>query len=394
MNLNFLKYLSGATLLCLSLTGCEVLGLNKSNNYVVSGSQGKSSEVTSAGAPSNNISSSANSASKSTAPLAPPKKDKVASKSDDTAVQKANVSKPVKNKKKKDKERGETSNKVTKDELMQARRESVELENGGEPTVIIAPETEKTSTEQLTVSNPMPDEFTINGEWTIYSVRNNVLTDEERPYITFDLKQKRFYGNNGCNYINGDIIVGGNAELRLDNFIATMKTCQDVPYEYLINLAVSDVRSYAVRQDGSITFLDLKDGAGKTILVLRRHNMDYLNGAWKIVKLNGKEMTGENADASIAIDITNLGVHGTSGCNRFNGKLFIDPDKRRSLQFADIATTRMMCGPDSRETELLLALESVESAHRIGPDTIVMTSPDGSDLLELVKIQQRDFMEE
>ncbi len=246
------------------------------------------------------------------------------------------------------------------------------------------------------VYNPNLDkEFTINGEWTIYSVRGNVVTGEERPYITFDLAAKRFYGSNGCNYINGDLVEGADHTLRLDNMITTFKMCQDTQFEYLINLAVSDVTSYSARIEGPITFLDLLDGKStRPVLVLRRHNMDFLNGAWKVETLNGSPLeTADGDSASLTINITDLQLHGTTGCNLLNGQIFIDPDKKHSLQFVDIATTRMMCPPDSRETEFLLALESVESAIPTGPDTVELTSPEGKQLFTLTRIQLPDSAE-
>lgn len=239
------------------------------------------------------------------------------------------------------------------------------------------------------VYNPNLDKnFTINGEWTIYSVRGNVVTGEERPYITFDLEAKRFYGNNGCNYVNGDLEVGKDGALHLGNMISTMKMCSDAEFEYLINLALDAVTAYSARVEGPITFLDLLDGKStQPVLVLRRHNMDFLNGAWKVDTLNGTPLVTPDGDAaSITINVADLQLHGTTGCNRLNGRIFIDPDKQRSLQFIDIATTRMMCPPDSRETEFLLALESVESARMTSSDTVVLTSPEGDELFTLTRI--------
>lgn len=233
------------------------------------------------------------------------------------------------------------------------------------------------------------DEFNINGEWTIYSVRGNLVSGEERPYITIDLPAKRFYGNNGCNYINGNLEVAPGRELRFTNMIATMKMCQNDQYQYLINLALNDVVKFVPRFENPITFLDLKDTTGRVILVLRRHNMDFLNGAWKVEELNGQKLVQED-DATMTFDTTDLKIHGTTGCNIFNGDLFIDPDKTNSLQIIGLATTKMMCGPDSRETEFLVALEDVETAKALDANTVVLYSSDGSPLFKLSKLELRD----
>jgi len=232
-------------------------------------------------------------------------------------------------------------------------------------------------------------EFSLNGEWTIYSVRGNVITGEERPYVTFDIPANRFYGNNGCNVINGDLRVGPDRMVKLGNMISTMKMCQDDQYQYLINLALSDVVSYTPRRDRHETFLDLEDSSGRTILVLRRHNMDFLNGAWKVVELNSTPLVQEG-DATMTFDTTDLRIHGTTGCNIFNGELFIDPDKTSSLQVMKLATTRMGCPPDSRETEFLLALESVESAKSLSGDEVALYDTDGRLLFKLVRMELRD----
>lgn len=237
--------------------------------------------------------------------------------------------------------------------------------------------------------NAVPEDFSVNGEWTIFSVRGNEVSGEERPYVTFDLPAKRFYGNNGCNYINGSLAVDANRAIKFDDMISTMKMCQDDQFQYLINLALADVVSYSARQVKHETFLDLKDDAGRTILVLRRHNMDFLNGAWKVTDLNGSPLVQED-EATMTFDTVDLKIHGTTGCNIFNGELFIDPDKTTSLQILKLATTRMACPRDSRETEFLLALESVETAKPQGADTVVLYDTEGKAVFKLKKIELRD----
>ena len=216
-------------------------------------------------------------------------------------------------------------------------------------------------------------------------MRGNIVGGEERPYVNFDLAAKRFYGSNGCNYINGDLRLDGHLQIALENIITSMKMCQDAEYEYLINLALSDVRLFAVRPDGSETYLDMKGDDGNTILILRRHNMDFLNGAWLITGVNGAEISGGD-DATLTINIPDLKIHGSTGCNIYNGELFIDPDKRRSMQFARITTTRMACPDQDRETEILLALEEVEHARLTEKDRVEMYGKDGRLLLTLSRL--------
>ena len=359
MKSNYYIAASLGIVLTAGLCGCSVF--DKSPKHVVQGSEGKvtaeRTEVTSDG------------------PVLTPPKGDVAGKDQGTVK---GGSKAVKNKKQKG-----DAQAVSQRELAAARKEAAQGNSLG------ATVDTKSGNAGTTVKRSLPADFTINGEWTIYSVRGNVITGEERPYVNFDLAAKRFYGSNGCNYINGDLSTGDKDAIRMDNMITTMKMCQDAPFEYLINLAVSDVRGYSARQEGPLTFLDLKGADGRTVLVLRRHNMDFLNGAWKIIELNGTPLTpvaGEDP-ATMTINIPDLKIHGTTGCNIFNGELFIDPDKVDSMQFMNIVTTRMGCPPGSHETEFLLGLEGVETAKSTGKDTIAMYSTDGKEIFKMVRIE-------
>ena len=350
------------------LTGCSIF--DKSEKYVVTGSQGKVSAEREVVVPEG--------AQNADGPVLTPPKEGATQKHAPSA---SSGKKAVKNKKNKDKGQG-----VSQNELAGARGNS-DLTADSEPVG-----TENSTPAQAPDTGTLPADFTVNGEWTIYSVRGETVTGEERPYITFDLAANRFYGSNGCNIINGNIKLGEKGAMRLSEVISTMKMCQDAPFEYLINVALDDVRSYTPRQEGSITFLDLKGASGNVTMVLRRHNMDFLNGAWKVLTLNGTPLEQED-DATMTINIPDLKIHGTTGCNIFNGTLFIDPDKRRSMQFADIATTRMMCPPDSRETEFLLALESVESARQTGENIITMYDNEGAELFTMERIPMRPDQE-
>lgn len=350
------------------ITGCSLL--EKSGAVKQKGSEGTVTE-----APAGSTTA--------VKPLAPPSKKKKSTSASSDKNRKNQ--KGVKNTKKSNKQKAEAA-KEQKQLLKETGDAPSKRESIDQPTVIPTPNGGQAHQHEPLLQTPeVPADFSINGEWTIYKVRGNMVGGEERPYVTFDLPAKRFYGSNGCNYINGDLKLEGRYRISLENMITSMKMCQDAEYEYLINLALSDVRSFAVRPDGSETYLDMKSGNGTTILILRRHNMDFLNGAWLITELNGTELKGEE-DATITINIPDLKIHGSTGCNIFNGELFIDPDKRRSMQFAKITTTRMACPDQNREMELLLALEEVEHARLKDKDTVEMYGKDGEVLLELTRL--------
>ena len=230
------------------------------------------------------------------------------------------------------------------------------------------------------------DASQLEGEWTVWTVGGKKVTGENRPYINFSTGEGRMYGNNGCNTINADFTTGDGQTLTFGNMLSTMMACADAPFEQAINQALDNVRYFSVTKQGHEIYLDLLNSGKESLMVLRRHNMEFLNGAWTPVEINGK--ANHNEEVRMVIDIAEQKLHGRTGCNLVNGTLYIDPDKTNSIQFLDLASTRMMCDRESMATEtaMLVALESVEHAKKGKNGTVVMTDKDGKTVLVLKSI--------
>ncbi len=249
-----------------------------------------------------------------------------------------------------------------------------------------APKTETVKSPVSTGSQASVPVENLGGEWTIYTVGGNKVTGENRPYINFSMDDHRIYGSNGCNIINGDFATPSGTSLKISNVISTMMACPDAKLEQAINKGLDAVRSYSLVKKGHEFYLDLKNSNGVTVMTLRKHNMDFLNGTWEVKSINGKEYN--NPDMEMVIDIQEQKLHGNSGCNIMNGSLSINPDKSNSIQFLDIATTRMMC-PEANmkaETALLVALESVEYAKKGKNDTVIMSDKNDQPIIILKKV--------
>lgn len=227
---------------------------------------------------------------------------------------------------------------------------------------------------------------TLNGEWTVAEVNGAKVTGEDnRPYINFSVAEKRFYGSNGCNILNGDFVVKGT-DLTFENVISTQKACHEAPFEYEINYTIGQVKSYMVDRIGNEYYLSLFDANKVQTMVLRKHNMDYLNGAWQVVTIENTSCDGEGIQ--MVIDIPELKLHGNSGCNIVNGQLLIDPDKENSIQFHQLISTLKSCPNQSLETAFFVALEKVESAKKGEDNTVLMYDKNGAIVLVLKRLQQ------
>ena len=224
----------------------------------------------------------------------------------------------------------------------------------------------------------------LEGEWTVSLVNGEKVTGDERPFIYFETAQSRFYGNGGCNVINGSFELDGN-KLVFTDMLSSMRMCENAPFEYQINYALSQAATCSVAQKGHETYLTIFDGAKTKILELRKHNMDYLSGVWQIVGVSGEECDDEAL--KLVIDIPEMRLHGNVGCSIVNGMLLIDADKSNSIQFMQLITTMKSCPDQEREMAILIALEEVEQAQPVSDEMVVLADKNGKELLKLRKIE-------
>ncbi len=245
-----------------------------------------------------------------------------------------------------------------------------------------------TTQQQISDDQIRLSEKVLSGEWNIYKVDGKeIRTEEDHPYINFSITDNRFYAFNGCNILNGDFTVKSGQLIEFSNMLATQKACQDSGYEYAINQAMGKVRSYSLAKRGQEFHLNLHDKDHLTVLTLRKHNLDFLNGAWRVSHINGEVCRIQ--DMQLLIDIPERRLHGNTGCNVLNGELSEDPDKVSSIQFQNIVTTRAACPDQAVETALLIALEEVETARRGHDKTAVLIDKNGRTLLVLTPVLRR-----
>ncbi len=243
--------------------------------------------------------------------------------------------------------------------------------------------------EEKTSSAPVKSNFdatAIGGEWTVYSLKGKRIHGESRPTLNFNLEDHRLYGNNGCNIINADFSVSSPDNITISNLLSTMMLCPDAPYENAINEAINATNHFSVTHRGQEYYLDMLNAQHKSVMTLRKHNMDFINGPWTIIEIEGDPI--DNPDVRMVIDIPEQSIHGHTGCNIFNGELLIDPDKSKSIQFSNIGVTRMLCpDPISKiETAFLVSLEKVEYAHKGKDDTIIFSDKQDNPIIVLKKI--------
>ncbi len=237
-------------------------------------------------------------------------------------------------------------------------------------------EIKSTKNEMIATSN------ILNGKWIIYSAKNKTTAGDDRPYIIFDEATKTMYANNGCNTLNAEYKLN-NSFIEFENLLSTQRYCHDAQYELEINEAIANVKYIKVKEIGSEFYLTFYDINNHSLMVLRKPNLEFINGTWKIIKVNNTNC--KNKDLELALDLEDLKVHGRVGCNIVNGSLLLDASKPNSIMFLDLISTMMSCPDMALETEILIALEKTES-YKKGKynKSLVLYDKDNKAILELI----------
>lgn len=208
----------------------------------------------------------------------------------------------------------------------------------------------------------------LHGEWIAYKVGNQMVEGSDRPYVIFNSEKGqgngnfvKFYANDGCNIVNGafDITTTGKM-VKAGELISTLRFCPDATYEMGMTLALNDVAKYELDKMGDDYLLNMKGANDSTLMVLRKYDLNFINGAWGVTHINGQAVP-DGSELTLIIDTPEQKIHGSVGCNTMNGRINLSPDSQNAISFSNMITTRMTCPDIKTEQSLLEALSKVAS---------------------------------
>ena len=237
---------------------------------------------------------------------------------------------------------------------------------------------------EVAITNPAQQLY---GEWDIITLRKKKVYTMERAYLYLDFAGgNKVYGNNGCNTINGIFQLKGN-ELMFSNFISSERSCHNVTNEKTIMHGLADVRRYTLTTQYNAQYLNLMNSKGNVVLVLKRHNLDAMNGAWLVKEIDSENVSEQNM--RLVIDAVEQTIHGDTGCNIINGIITLDHTKDMAIQLEDLHSYQHECESIDQETSLLLALEKTESCKRINQNEMALLDNKGTIVMMLQRIYLR-----
>lgn len=228
------------------------------------------------------------------------------------------------------------------------------------------------------------NENAMNGEWNIVEIQGNPVQAESQPFIGFDTKEGRVYGNSGCNQMMGAFTFSAPNHLELGDMASTMRACPNMDTERQVLEALASVKSLKCSGKTLVLY-----GADKEPVMLLQKRFEVvplssLKGDWRVVSLYGAALPeGMETVPALNFDVTANRVTGNSGCNRLSGAINHDGADENSISFGNVASTRMACPDMDTENQVLSALNSVRSYGLLDNGRLALMSEGGTIVLEL-----------
>lgn len=240
-------------------------------------------------------------------------------------------------------------------DVVMAKKKKDKKDNKPAPEVIFEPKIEE-------IDLPITDYYSqLNGEWNVIEINEDQVTlpRSSRAYLYFDVQQPgrsgMIYGSTGSNSLNATYTMDGN-KIKIEN-VVTAKN-DDGYYMTIENnmlKCLDDAASLALSQKGDVEYMEIKNKHRNVLMKLWRNNLDFINGAWLVKKINGDDVS--LCEIRLVNDVDTKTVNIVSGSNIINGKIYIDPTVNHGIEFEDLRSTHYQWKYIDTETRLLIALE-------------------------------------
>lgn len=231
----------------------------------------------------------------------------------------------------------------------------------------------------------------ISGEWNIIEINGTAVVPaprQEFPFIGFDTKDGKVYGNSGCNRLMGAFNVNAKpGTIDLGALGSTRMACPDMTLENNVLSALGQVKKYKKLGKENIA---LCGSSNRPIIILQKKeataDLSDLNGKWMISEAGGEAIPGGmEKQPFIEFNISEKSLHGNAGCNIINGAFQTDGENPTAISFPQVISTMMACPDMAVEGRVLKALNSVQSFGKLAGGGIGLYDADNTLAMVLVK---------
>lgn len=231
----------------------------------------------------------------------------------------------------------------------------------------------------------------IGGEWNIIEINGTAVVPapgQEFPFIGFDTKTGRVYGNSGCNRMMGSFDVNAKpGTIDLGTMGSTRMSCPDMTVEQNVLSALAQVKKYKKLGKDNMA---LCGSSSRPIVVLQKKapavEFSELEGKWMISEAGGRAIPkGLEKRLFLEFNVAEKSLHGNAGCNLINGGFVVDDENPVSISFPQVISTMMACPDMDVEGRVLKALNAVRSFGKLAGGGIGLYDADNTLVMVLVR---------
>ncbi|MCD8182570.1 MAG: META domain-containing protein [Bacteroides sp.] len=231
----------------------------------------------------------------------------------------------------------------------------------------------------------------IGGEWNIIEINGSAVVPapgQEFPFIGFDTKTGKVYGNSGCNRLMGTFDVNAKpGTIDLGALGSTRMMCPDMTLERNVLSTLGQVKKYKKLGKGDMA---LCGSSNRPIIVLQKKEVSVklsdLNGKWMISEAGGEAIPdGMEKQPFVEFNIPEMRLHGNAGCNIINGAIQTDGTNPTSISFPQLISTMTTCPDMAVEGRVTKALNEAQSFGKLAGGGIGLYNADNTLVMVLVK---------
>jgi heat shock protein HslJ len=96
-----------------------------------------------------------------------------------------------------------------------------------------------------------PDSGWGNQRWVVVEMKGVPVQQSESrrdAFLNFEVAEKRFHGNGGCNQINGNYTID-KKEIHFGEVMSTKMSCSDIDFETVFISTLSSINHYEVKEN-------------------------------------------------------------------------------------------------------------------------------------------------
>lgn len=231
----------------------------------------------------------------------------------------------------------------------------------------------------------------VDGEWNIVEVNGSPLTvkpDGQQPFIGFDIRSGKIYGNSGCNRIMASLDLQAKpGTVEFKQITGTLMTCPNMEMEKKVLGSLAQVKSYRKTGRNEIA---LCNSSNRPVVTLKKRffpmSFTELQGEWYIVSVFNRPLPERiKKMPSLVFDTDWNAINGNTGCNQIVGNLKVNEDGKLSISIPRVDTKETSCPDMEVENNILSALSSVKTYGRLDREKIALYTSGGVQVLVLLK---------